>query len=104
MTTKSNTFTVHLKVQTLQKRVSDSNQDTWDENKDQITGEYRGSALIERYIDPADRRFNPNDSTTKAQGDQINPDHFGITGTATDHDILETAYKFRVLSTKQFGQ
>ena len=104
LTTKSNTFTVHLKVQTLQKRISDPNQDTWDEDKDQVTGEYRGSALIERYIDPSDRRFNPNDSTTKAQGDQLNPDHFGITGTATDHDILEAAYKFRVLSTKQFGQ
>jgi len=94
LTTKSNTFTVHLRVQSLAKRLSDPNQASWDETKDQVTGEYRGSALIERYIDPTDRRFNPQDVTTKLQGDVINP----------DADELEQAYKFRVVATKQFGQ
>ncbi len=109
LTTKSNTFTVHLRVQTLQKRANDPNQDTWDEDKDLVTGEYRGSALIERYLDPSDRRFNPNDPTTTKQQDLINPNDYA--GLPTSHpannpdaDLLEAAYKFRVVSTKQFGQ
>lgn len=51
VTTKSNTFTVHWKVQALQKRTG-SAATTWTENQDAVTSELRGSSLIERYIDP----------------------------------------------------
>ena len=51
ITTKSNTFTVHWKVQSLKKRVG-SSPTTWTEYQDQTTSELRGSTLIERYIDP----------------------------------------------------
>ncbi|MBE7158364.1 MAG: hypothetical protein INR62_08015 [Rhodospirillales bacterium] len=51
LTTKSNTFTVHWKVQSLKKRTT-SNQSVWTENQDAVTSELRGSSLIERYIDP----------------------------------------------------
>lgn len=53
LTTKSNTYTVHVWTQSLTP------------NSDKATGEYRGSSTIERYIDPADDRlleseFNPD--------------------------------------------
>ena len=51
VTTKSNTFTVHWKVQSLKKRVG-TNPATWTEYQDLSTSELRGSTLIERYIDP----------------------------------------------------
>ena len=92
LTTKSNTFTVHLRVQSLGKPANATNQNQWDESRDHIYGEYRGSAIIERYLDPADRRFDPTDGTVAA-ADKFNP----------DVDSLENAYRFRVLSTKQFA-
>jgi uncharacterized protein (TIGR02600 family) len=53
LTTKSNTFTVHYKVQTLQKS-SATPPAQWVEGRDKVTGESRGSATFERYIDPND--------------------------------------------------
>jgi len=50
LTTKSNTYTVHYKVQTLKKLPSTSAAQ-WVESKDQVTGEIRGSSTVERYID-----------------------------------------------------
>jgi hypothetical protein len=84
LTTKSNTFTVHVKVQTLAKIKSDTAQNTFNQTTDKITGEYRGSFTIERYIDP-------NDSSI--------PD-FAANPSAS----LESYYRFRVLSSKQFGK
>jgi hypothetical protein len=90
LTTKSNTFTVHYCVETL-KKVTGSTPATWNDATDQITGQYRGSTIIERYVDP-------NDSTL--------PDF--TTGTAavttTQKGIaLDSYYKFRVISSKQFA-
>src|SRR5262249_34788799 len=56
LTTKSNTYTVHFRVQVL-KQVprGDSNQwSQWDESRDVVLSEYRGSQTIERYVDPSD--------------------------------------------------
>jgi len=53
LTTKSNTFTVHYKVQTLQK-LSTTPANQWIEGRDKVTGESRGSATFERTIDPND--------------------------------------------------
>ncbi len=50
LTTKSNTYTVHYKVQTL-KKLTSTPAAQWVENKDQVTGEVRGSSTVERYID-----------------------------------------------------
>lgn len=55
LTTKSNTFTVHYKVQALRKAPGTA-PGVWDEARDKVTGEHRGSTVIERYI-------NPNDTT-----------------------------------------
>ena len=55
LTTKSNTYTVHMRVQTLKKVPgSPTDKDKWIEGRDQVTGEYRGSQTIERYIDTND--------------------------------------------------
>lgn len=88
LTTKSNTYTVHVQAQSLQK-VPSTPPDEFIEGVDQIMGEYRGSFLIERYLDPN------SDSLVKADGktptDELDPE--GMVG----------PYKFRVLSSKQFA-
>ncbi|MEI6536178.1 MAG: Verru/Chthon cassette protein A, partial [Verrucomicrobiaceae bacterium] len=81
LTTKSNVYTVHFRVQVLKKSRS-SDVAKWDETKDSVLSEHRGSSLIERYIDAADTTL---------------PDF------ATDlTKSLDAYYKFRVLSTKKF--
>jgi len=68
LTTKSNTYTVHFRAQSLRKR-ADSTPGVWDESKDMITGDYRGSTTLERFVDPnntdiPDFAANPNASPT----------------------------------------
>ena len=53
ITTKSNTYQVHMRVQKIQKNVK-SPPDEFQTDVDQVTAEYRGSAIIERYVDPND--------------------------------------------------
>jgi uncharacterized protein (TIGR02600 family) len=84
ITTKSNTYTVHMKVQTLRQTPGHPTQ--WIEGKDAVLGEYRGSATIERYIDPADPRFNQSNTPF------YNP----------DVKSLEPLYRFRTVYTKKF--
>jgi len=55
LTTKSNTYTIHYKVQALAK-VPTTNPGQWVEGRDNVTGETRGSTTVERYIDLG----NPN--------------------------------------------
>jgi uncharacterized protein (TIGR02600 family) len=58
VTTKSNTYRIHFRVQALKQvsgwRTSPALWATWDETRDQILSEQRGSAVIERYVDPSD--------------------------------------------------
>ena len=91
LTTKSNTFTVHYRVQSLQPLPNQATTyyASWHEGSDVMTSEYRGSQTIERYIDP---------SATL-------PDYAG-SGTATPPSSLtplSNFYRFRVVSTKQFN-
>jgi uncharacterized protein (TIGR02600 family) len=51
LTTKSNTYTIHAKVQTL-KKLPGSRPEIWTDGRDQVTGEFRGSQTIERFVDP----------------------------------------------------
>jgi len=88
LTTKSNTFTVHFRVQALQQATGANAAPTqWREGTDVITGEYRGSETIERYIDPNDPNipdYAANPSTSPAMP-------------------LSRFYKFRVVDVKQFA-
>lgn len=54
VTTKSNCFKVHYTVQSLKPAPGDMTATTcqWNETRGAITGQYSGSTVIERYIDP----------------------------------------------------
>jgi hypothetical protein len=56
---------------------------SWDENRDAVAAEYRGSTLIERYIDPNDKRL---------------PD-FALDPTRS----VNPYYRFRIVAEKQFA-
>ena len=93
LTTKSNTFTVHMRVQTLQQAAGSFTTGatpgaTWDENRDVVTSEYRGSQTIERYVDPTDPGLTIDYAAPAAAMDPT--------------QNLESRYKFRVLMSKQF--
>ena len=87
LTTKSNTYTVHIRAQVL-KKVRATAAKVWDEERDLVLSEYRGSSVIERYIDPDDSRFKPSSSN------YVNPDTTSI----------EDIYRLRVLSTQKFSR
>jgi uncharacterized protein (TIGR02600 family) len=88
LTTKSNTFTVHVIAQSIAKANSTpANQ--FVEGKDQVTGEFRGSFLLERYLDP--------NADFLVKADQKTP------GSETDLDSMVGPYKFRVISSKRFA-
>lgn len=56
LTTKSNTYTVHFRVQALKKaRTTDPSR--WVEGADSMLSEHRGSATVERYLEPNDREL-----------------------------------------------
>lgn len=92
--TKSNTFTIHMRVQTLRKRPPTDPKDTtswgqWDESKDNVTGEYRGSSTVERYVDIGGNKF---------------PDFAKNFNPNAGPDIsLDRYYKFRIVQTKRFN-
>jgi uncharacterized protein (TIGR02600 family) len=89
LTTKSNTFTIHMRVQTLQQTKADLGTTTWNEATDVVTGEYRGSEIVERYVDPSNGNI---------------PDYAGSPSVSpTAETQLGTLYKWRVVSTKQFA-
>ena len=89
LTTKSNVFTVHIRAQALRK-VTGTAPNIWVTGQDQVVGEYRGSSIIERYIDANDPAL---------------PDFAGRTiADPTDAKLnIDQYYKFRVVSTKRFS-
>ncbi len=97
ITTKSNTFTIHYRVQTLRQRPYSGASSgeaayyrSFDESRDSVLSELRGNATIERYLDPEDPRFQANYSPAK---DRIN----------VETQSLEDAYRFRIISNKRFS-
>jgi hypothetical protein len=81
LTTKSNVYTVYMRCQAIRKAPG-SNANEFDEKKDIVVSEYRGSATIERFIDPNDQMLkNYNPATERADG----------------------YYRFRIVETKHFA-
>jgi uncharacterized protein (TIGR02600 family) len=76
LTTRSNSYTVHIRAQVLQKLHDGSNPAVWREGVDRVLGEWRGSYEIERYLDPA--------ATAPAAGAPLGP------------------YRFRIVSAQRF--
>lgn len=85
LTTKSNTFMVHYRAQVLKqaRRDDDSEYGVWNPELDTVQAEYRGSSIVERYVDP-------NDDTI--------PD-FATDAFAT----IDPYYRFRVVNPKRFA-
>jgi uncharacterized protein (TIGR02600 family) len=77
LTTRSNSYTVHMRVQVLKKLPQDPNQNVWNEGVDLVQGDWRGSYEIERYLDPA--------AAAPTAGSQLGP------------------YKFRIVSARRFA-
>ena len=88
LTTKSNTFTVHVRAEAL-KKVLGTAVNQFVEDKDQVTGEFRGSFIVQRYLDPN------SDSLVLADGK--------TPGTELDPNSMVGPYKFRIVSSKRFA-
>lgn len=88
ITTKSNTFTVHYRAQAL-RQVPRPGRDwiVWEEGKDRVAGEYRGSTTIERFLDPNTPGL---------------PDYTGENPGGT-YQPVDAFYRWRVISQKQFA-
>lgn len=86
VTTRSNTFRVHYVAQALVKARSTAVDEVGPQ--DEVYGEYRGSALIERYLDPTDATL---------------PDFPALDATASGSLTLDSYYRFRVSENRKFG-
>ncbi|RBP45065.1 uncharacterized protein (TIGR02600 family) [Roseimicrobium gellanilyticum] len=92
LTTRSNTFRVHFLVQTITKARSTDPQ-TFDKDRDSITGESQGDALVERAIDPNDPALKTDDY-----------DYIGRArnGTLSVAKSLDTLYTWRIRNVRRF--
>jgi hypothetical protein len=82
VTARSDTFTVHYRVQSSPATPA-AHPNVWNEGSDSIVSDVRGSALLERCVDPDDPRLRDF---------------------ATDRNAtLDDCYKFRVIRTQRFG-
>jgi uncharacterized protein (TIGR02600 family) len=88
LTTRTNTFRVHVRAQVLKKARSTAPNE-FDSTKDSVLSEYRGSTLIERYIDPTDTTNPIPDYAASPNPLNLPP--------------LDTFYQFRVLESKRFN-
>ena len=86
VTTKSNTFKVHFTVQSIKPSPSDAAIGQWNESRGAVTGQYIGSSVIERYIDPSGSAIQDYASLS-------NP---------LSVPNLESSYRWRVVEQHQF--
>lgn len=87
LTARSNTYTVHYRVQAL-KKVPGSADGIWTEGRDLVTGEYRGSTTIERFINASDPNI---------------PDYAANVSGISSMKTLDKYYKWRVVQNRQFA-
>ncbi len=91
LTTKSNVYQTHMIVEAIQK-VRSTAHDVFDPERDKVTGRWRGSAVIERNIDPGKIKPGP---------DSV-PDYFADSRFSR-LPSMEEFYNYRVLNVKQFN-
>lgn len=103
ITTKSNTYQIHYRVQTL-KQTSTAHGSSWSTwidpgaggITDKVIGEQRGSAVIERYIDPGNTNIPDFASLFSAGGSG------GGAGLGAGTNTMDAYYQYRVFNAKQF--
>lgn len=88
LTTQSNVFKVYVRAQIITKARS-GDPAVFDPKKDSVTSAYRGSAIIERYIDAKDAAHPL-------------PDYAAADDPFTPHPLSDY-YRFRVVETKRFS-
>lgn len=84
LTTRSNIYRIHTRVEMIRKS-RESPPDQFSKELDSVVGRYRGSTLVERYIDP-----------TKAN----QPDY---AAPGESNEDLFDSYHFRILESKRFS-
>ena len=89
LTTKSNTFTVHFQAQSLKKALG-SAAGAWTEGRDLVTGEYRGSTTLERFVDANNASIPDYGSDPTQAGDP-------------SKGTLDKYYRWRVVANRQFA-
>lgn len=92
VTTKSNTFRVHFWVETLNPNGLKNNTAT--NPAPIVTGQYRGSVVVERYLDPNIQQYGDTVTTSGT---------YGATTPNTYFPFLNTFYKYRKLDMRQFS-
>ncbi len=88
LTTKSNTFLVHYRAQVIKQSRREDSADyaEWRPSVDTVQAEYRGSSIVERYV-------NPNDKDM--------PDFTDFIQVA--HGSLDEYYNYRVINPRRFA-
>jgi len=103
ITTKSNTYEIHYRVQTLKQtpfaHTSDWSKwvdpsDTSGSTTDKITGDLRGSAIIERYIDASNEKIPDFAGNIAAPG--------GTNALQSLTNSLDPYYRYRVINSRIF--
>jgi hypothetical protein len=88
LTTKSNDFQVHMRVQVVSQVPSDRGAGNFDSAAgDSVVGEYRGSAIVERYLDP----------------NQTGIPDFATTFPSDPTSTVDNFVHYRVVSTQAFS-
>lgn len=102
ITTKSNTYQIHYRVQTLKQNPNahaSDNYAAWIDPTaggftDKILGDIRGSAVIERYVDPGNTGLPDfaGEVAAKGAGALSNP-----------ANIIDSYYQYRILNSRTFN-
>ncbi len=99
VTTKSNTFKVHYRGQVLkQGRRLDNNYSAWDPELDSVVGEYRGSSIVERYLDPNSDQIIDYAAIIGGSGQTFQQ----ITANPNYHTI-DDYHRFRIVNPTRFA-
>lgn len=85
VTTKSNSYKVHYRAQVV-KKAKGTDPGVWEPDLDQVVAEYRGSSIVERYVEPNDPDI---------------PDYAGPGSESAD--TIDKFYKFRVVNPTRFA-
>lgn len=97
ITTKSNTFKVHYRGQVLKqgRRPSGESWD-WNPEMDTVVGQYRGSSIVERYIDP-NSNLIPDYASIVGNGSN------SVSAALSSTTSLGELYRFRVVNQTRFA-
>lgn len=95
LTTRSNAYTVHVRAQRLVVTPQNANRGRFDARRDQVASEFRGSYIIERYLDPNSDGLVVKDPSENKYIPATNE---------RDPAAALGPYKFRVLLCKQLSQ